>query len=239
MNPKILALDTSTDACSVALITATQTFVEFDVVPQGHSKILLGMVERVCAAAGVSLDAVDAFAFGQGPGSFTGLRIAASVVQGLAFGANKPVVAVSSLQALAQQAFNLTSDTAVTNLTNTHIIPILDARMQEVYWGAYLVNKNGLVDMIHADCLNKPDEIKFDGKNEYIAVGTGCDIYGDLIRANNSHLTIIEGIQYPRAQEIAQLAISKFINGDILTPSAAVPVYIRNDVAQTSKKNPD
>lgn len=104
MTPIILAIETATDACSVALSTAEKIFTEYVIEPQAHSKLLLGMVQSVCKQADIALPQVQAFAFGKGPGSFTGLRIAASVVQGLAFGSNKPVIAVSSLQVLAQQA---------------------------------------------------------------------------------------------------------------------------------------
>src|SRR5437762_3413401 len=123
----ILAIETSTDACSVALYTPKQTYSLFEVQPQAHAQLLLGMVDNVRRQAGIELKELSAFAFGRGPGSFTGVRIAASVVQGLAFGVNKPIIPVSSLQALAQQAYNKSK--------SPNIIAMLDARMHEIYCG--------------------------------------------------------------------------------------------------------
>lgn len=226
---KILAIDTSTDACSVALRHGSDTFMELKIEPQAHARLILGQVDLVLRAAEVGLDEVDLFAFGQGPGSFTGLRIAASVIQGLAFGVGKPVIAVSSLQALAQQA---------ANLGFKKVISIVDARMQEVYCGEYVVNDQGLVDTQTEDCLKKPAELIV--APDCVAVGTGCKEYVDLLLNNNPELKSIADILYPRATEIAQLAEYIFAQGvNILTPADAQPVYVRNDVVQTGKKNPD
>lgn len=230
MTPIILGLETSTDACSVALSTAQQTFTEYVVEPQAHSKLMLGMVESVCKQAGISLNQVHAFAFGKGPGSFTGLRIAASVVQGLAFGVNKPVIAVSSLQALAQQAANL-APTAT-------ILATLDARMQEIYYGLYACAQDSLVKAKMTDCLQKPEQLNSQEATNCLAVGTGCAAYAALLQAKYPQMRIDINILYPRAQEVVQLAIAQYLRSDTLSASAAVPVYIRNDVVQTGKKNP-
>jgi tRNA threonylcarbamoyladenosine biosynthesis protein TsaB len=237
--PIILAIDTSTDACSVALSTPDQIYSEFQLLPQGHAKVILDMINQVMIQSGLGLAQLDAFAYGKGPGSFTGLRIAASVIQGLAFGANKPVVAISSLQALAQQAFDLDNDASVLTMEGKHIVPILDARMQEVYCGVYKVNSTGFVTNVIADTVQKPEELILSHEQQYVAVGTGINVYADLIRANNSNLSIISGILYPRAQELVQLAQQEFLRGNVITAEQALPVYIRDDVAQTGKKNPD
>lgn len=231
MNPIILALDTATDACSVALCTPTQTINKFVVEPQAHSKLLLGMVDDVCRQAGVVFNDIDAFAFGRGPGSFTGVRIAASVVQGLAFGSNRPVIAVSSLQALAQQAAN-THDVL-------NILPMLDARMHEIYWGIYQVNDKRIVEPTMPDALQKPEELQVDKDIPYLAIGTGATTYAKILIEQNPHLQFDETIQFPRAEEILQIALDKFNNGEIIPPNEAVPTYVRNDVAKKSKKNPD
>lgn len=219
MTPIILAVETATDACSVALSTSNRTFVEYIVEPQAHSKLLLGMVDSVCKQAAIKLQDVQAFAFGKGPGSFTGLRIAASVIQGLAFGIDKPVIAISSLQALAQQAYNLRGV--------KQILATLDARMQEIYWGTYIINDHGLAVVELADCLENPANLSLKQVANYVAVGTSC--------------LATPPIMYPRAEEIVQLAVAEFLSGNkdkLLTASDAIPMYIRNNVAQKSKKIP-
>lgn len=231
MSTIILSIETATDACSVAIITPTKTYSLFVIEPQSHAKLLIGMINDLCAQAGVTLKDIDAFAFGSGPGSFTGVRIAASVIQGLAFGVEKPVIAVPSLQALAQQSFDINGC--------ENIIAMLDARMQEVYWGGYKANPNNLVTTILADRLQNPDNFMVDPVVRWVAVGTGVAAYSDLIKRNNHNLVTDVAILYPRAQEVAKIAADLFKRGLILQPSDAVPTYIRDDVAKKSKKNPD
>lgn len=231
MSAIILGIETATDACSVAIITPTQSCNLFVIEPQAHAKLLLGMIDQICAQAEVTLKDVDAFAFGCGPGSFTGVRIAASIVQGLAFGVNKPVIAVSSLRALAQQAFNVHA--------YEYIVAMLDARMQEIYCGSYKANAEGLVMPLSEDTLKKPDEFVVDVALPWVAVGTGIAAYGDVIKQHNLGLIIDTSILHPRAQEIVQLAADLYKRGEVLQPNEAIPSYIRNDVAKKSKKNPD
>lgn len=231
MTPIILGIETATDACSVALLTAQQTFAQHVIAPQAHSKLVLSMVDTVLDLAGIKLDQVQAFAFGQGPGSFTGLRIAASVVQGLAFGVDKPVIAVSTLQALAQQAYNI--------LAATRVLAILDARMQEVYAGFYMLGPNNLMVGEYVDCLQKPGDLIVPGDLDYIVVGTGSKAYSEILLTHNTKLIFAPDIEYPRAAEIVQLAAQQYLEGNVLSASQAIPAYVRNDVVQTGKKNPD
>lgn len=231
MKPIILGIETATDACSVALNTERGIINRFAIEPQAHSKLLLGMVDELCNEAGIKLEQIDAFAFGKGPGSFTGLRIAASVIQGLAFGCEKPVIAVSTLQALAQQAKN--------SLQVDHVLALIDARMQEVYWGKYSARADGLVRNESADCLQNPEFLTFENTANCVAVGTGCMAYATILQTNNQQLTLNTTILYPRAQEIVQIALAEYAVNNLTPASQAVPVYIRNDVAKKSKKNPD
>ena len=232
MSPIILGLETSTDACSVAIYTPTQIFEVFVVQPQAHSKLLLDMVDNVLSQAGISLKEIDAFAFGRGPGSFTGVRIAASAIQGLAFGVAKPVIGISSLQALAQQAFN--------KFQVANIVALLDAKMHEVYYGVYKIGAHDLVEAEMEDSLQKPEQLQLDEAVEYLAVGTGVKSYQAIISANNPALNLDLSIEYPRAYVIVQLAAQQFALGNISLASSAIPTYIRNDVAKKSdKKNPD
>ena len=126
---KILAVDTATEACSAALVVDDEIVERYEVIGRGHAERLLPMVQEVLAEAGVALAAVDAMAFGRGPGSFTGLRIGAGVTQGLAFGANLPVVPVSDLAALAARAAGQQGE--------RYVLACLDARMSQVYWAAF------------------------------------------------------------------------------------------------------
>lgn len=230
MQPIILALDTATDACSVALSRAKDVFSALVIEPQAHSKLVLHMINDVCQQAGVAVKDVDAIAFGRGPGSFTGVRIAASVVQGLALGLQKPVIGISSLQALAQQAANTRKD--------QNILALIDARMHEVYWGIFSVGVDGLVTPTMADSLQKPELLQLDPNVSYLTVGTGAVTYAKTLQNKNPQLQFANTILYPRAMEVLQLAIQKYQSGDMLE-AYAMPTYVRNDVAQKDKKNPD
>lgn len=229
--PSILAIETSTDACSVAIRTATASSSKCIIEPQAHAKLVLGMIEEVCNEVGISVREVDALAFGRGPGSFTGVRIAASVIQGLALGLQKPVIAISTLQALAQQAANLQK--------GNQILALIDARMHETYWGIYDVAENGLVISDLPDSLGKPEGLACIKHFHGIVVGTGAQAYKSILLQENPVLHIYDAIQYPRAEEIIQLATQKFLVGETMAGHAAIPSYVRNDVAQKAKKNPD
>lgn len=227
----ILAIETSTDACSVAISTHTGIFSQLVVEPQAHAKLLLDMVNAVLVEADMQLSDMTALAFGMGPGSFTGVRIAASVIQGLAVGVQKRVIGISSLRALAQQAIKQNPD--------TDVVAIIDARMQEIYYGVYKANAFGVAQTIIADGLQKPYELILDPKIKYLAVGTGVKTYANILQTNNPNLIINLSIQYPRAEEVAQLALAELATDNTLLPEEAIPTYIRDDVAQKSKKNPD
>lgn len=231
MKPIILGIETSTDACSVALSANDQIYAEFVIEPQAHSKIILDMVAAVCIQAGVELEQIEAIAFGQGPGSFTGVRIAASVTQGLAFGLGKHAIGISSLAALAQQAHN--------KLHAVQVLALLDARMQEIYCGKYSFAQSNLATALAEDCLIKPEILIVDAPEHWMAVGTACAAYAASLQQYNPELIVEPSILYPRAQEVVQLALAEFAQANFLSAEQIVPAYIRNDVAQTGKKNPD
>ena len=132
---KILAVETATEACSAALSVEGEIIERYTVSPREHSLLILPMLESLLAEAGLVLNQLDALAFGRGPGSFTGVRIAAGVIQGVAFGADLPVAPVSTLAAMAQDIFAKSRETAV--------FTALDARMGEVYWGVYQKSEDG------------------------------------------------------------------------------------------------
>lgn len=141
----LLAIDTSTDACSVALKRDAEIIERFVIAPQKHTQLVLPMIQELLIEAKIDLEDLDAIAFGAGPGSFTGVRLCASITQGLAFGAGLPAIKISTLQCIAQQKFE---ELGVKNVT-----VIQDARMQEVYYGEYQLGANGIMEAVVPDRL--------------------------------------------------------------------------------------
>ncbi|QBQ56125.1 tRNA (adenosine(37)-N6)-threonylcarbamoyltransferase complex dimerization subunit type 1 TsaB [Nitrosococcus wardiae] len=222
---KLLALDTSTEACSAALLIADQIRERFVVTPQGHSDLILNMLEALLAEAGMSLSAVDALAFGQGPGSFTGVRIGVGVAQGIAFAHDLPVLPVSSLAALAQSC------------GAKKILAAIDARMGEVYWGAYEQGAEGLVRLTGAEQVCAPEAVPLVAGEGWFGAGTGWGTYKDKLRGRlEERVTGWEAECYPRAIAIAQLGAAAFARGEAVMAEQALPVYLRNNVAKKPVK---
>ena len=212
---KILAFDTSTEACTVALWRDGEVLERFERRSQ-HSEHLLAMVDSLLAEAGILLAQLDAIAFGRGPGSFTGLRIGAGVAQGLAFAANLPVVPVSSLTALAQ------------GVDGNKVLAALDARMGQVYWGAYRRDAAGLMEPVQNEGVMNPAVAPFPAAGPWVGAGPGWDVYTTALteRVGAALGRHAAGV-LPRARHVAALAIS----GPRLRPEEAIPVYLRDDVA--------
>ncbi len=218
---KILALDTATEACSVAL-TVDNAMVERQVMGRQHAERLLSMIDTVLAEAGCRLAELDAVAFGRGPGMFTGLRIGAGVVQGIAFAAELPVVAVSSLAALAQ------------GQSSNRVLAMFDARMEQVYWGCYVRNDDGVMELVRKEQVSTPASIVLP-EGQWQPVGSGWDQYRHSLQ---SHLgdRISNGIQgcAPSARDVARLGAIGLNRGLAVSAAEALPVYIRDDVARKS-----
>ena len=182
------------------------------------------MVDMLLAEAGLVLTQLDALAFGRGPGSFTGLRIGAGVAQGLAFGADLPVVPVSSLAALAQ------------GQGGTRVLAAFDARMQQVYWGAYARNAQGIVEAQGAEGVFAPQGIPLPAGEGWHGAGPGWDVYHDALQ---EHLgRCLAGWQQnclPQARYVAELGIAGYQSGAAIAAEAALPIYIRDDVAVKKK----
>ena len=223
-NLKILALDTSTEACSAAVWTDGKVVERFETGNQ-HSDLILPMVQAVLAEAGLVLTQLDAIAFGRGPGSFTGLRIGAGVAQGLAFGADLPVVPISSLAALAQGVDAL------------RVLAAFDARMGQIYFGAYARNDQGLVELVGAEQVIAPDKIPVpEGKN-WVGAGSGWDQYHALLSVRlGERLTGWQSQACPRARFVAALAITAYRAGQAVAAEQALPVYLRDEVAVKRSK---
>lgn len=219
---KLLALDTATEVCTVALWVAGGV-LERNESGGKHAERLLPMVNALLAEAGLALKQLDAIAFGRGPGSFTGLRIGAGVTQGLAFGANLPVIPISSLAALAQ------------GVDAARVVAAFDARMQQVYWGTYQRGPDGLMTSVTPETVVHPAAAPLPAGQGWLIAGSGWDIYKDILepRASASGGSGLPGV-IPQARHLAVLALSRFQAGDVVPPEMAVPVYIRDDVAKKS-----
>lgn len=220
---KLLAIDTATEACSVALLIDDECHWQYQVAPRQHNQLIFPMMETVLAESGVRMSELDALAFGRGPGSFTGVRIAASTIQGLAMGLDKPVVAVSTLQAMAQGAERRWSAQSV--------LVAIDARLAEVYWGCYQQDEQGIMLPVCEEQVVAPECVVLPQQASWTAVGTGWQTYAESLRSQvASPLTAIHPEHYPHASDIAYLAKLAYQSGDVLAAEDALPVYLRNKV---------
>jgi tRNA threonylcarbamoyladenosine biosynthesis protein TsaB len=228
---KILGLDTATEACSAALICGEDIIERFEVIGRGHAERLLPMVQAVLAEGGVALAALDAIAFGRGPGSFTGLRIGAGVTQGLAFGADLPVVPVSDLAALAARA--------AIRSGRQHICACLDARMAQVYWAAFDCESPGAPLALTPEAVADPGDVDLaairdpqhgDGVR-FFGAGHGFSAYPALHTLLGQRLAGFDAELLPRAREIALIGARVFAAGGAVGAEQALPVYLRDQVA--------
>jgi len=223
-NLKILALDTSTEACSVAVWADGNVVERFETGNQ-HSDLILPMVQAVLGEAGLALTQLDAIAFGRGPGSFTGLRIGAGVAQGLAFGANLPVVPISSLAALAQ------------DVDAPRVLAAFDARMGQIYFGAYVRNDRGLVELAGVEQVIAPAGIPLPEGEGWVGAGSGWDQYHALLSARlGEHVARWQRQVCPRARFVAELAVAAYRAGQAVAAELALPVYLRDEVAVKRSK---
>lgn len=225
----ILALDTSSDACSAALLTDGVCHTEFTVGPRAHTRLILPMIERVLAQGGIELKAVDALAFGRGPGAFTGVRIATGIVQGLALAADKPVVPVSTLAAIAQQA-HLEQQAG-------HVLVAVDARMGEVYWGRYEL-ADGIMQLQGEELVIAPEDAPLPESGEqWLGAGSGWREYADTLQPRFAGCVKRLNTEYlPAAEYIAHLAAAAWQRGEAVDAELAQPVYLRNKVAETTRE---
>jgi len=225
---QILALDTSTEYLSLALSLDGRVLARDIHAGQSHSQQILPLLRELLDEAGVELSHLDGIAFGAGPGSFTGLRIGCGVAQGLAFAANLPVIAVSTLMALAQNI-------QPKNTAAERVIACLDARMGEVYHAAY-IRQGAEWKEVSAPGLYKPDAVPALTGDGWVGVGTGWVVYADQLRlcyGEQLSEVLLEAFKYdhPKATSIAQIALPMFAAGLGKPPAEAAPVYIRNKVA--------
>jgi tRNA threonylcarbamoyladenosine biosynthesis protein TsaB len=224
---KILALDTATEACSVSLGFGDLSIDRYFEMERGHAERLLPLVDEVLAEGGVTLQQLDAIAFGRGPGGFTGVRLAASVAQGLAFGAGIGVVPVSDLAVVAQRVMSV--DAAV-----RRVLVVNDARMREVYWAHFTTDGAPLRE--GEEQVGPPTDVHLPQTAvSWAAAGRGLRVAPDLAERCRAAGARLFPEFLPRAREVLILARQAAAAGGVLDPAAALPVYVRDRVAEPAK----
>lgn len=218
---RLLAFETSTEACSVAVYVDGAVHERFAVAPRRHAELSLPWAEAVLAEAGVARSQLDAIAVGRGPGAFTGVRLAIALAQGIALALDRPVVPVSTLAALALQA------------GGERRLAAIDARMGEVYLGAFARTADGLV-ALSEEVVVKPDAADLPTGDGWHGVGTGFDAADGALRLRlQGRLAAVDAAALPHAADVARLAAPVFAAGGGIAPERAEPAYLRNDVALT------
>jgi tRNA threonylcarbamoyladenosine biosynthesis protein TsaB len=221
----LLALDTSTEACSAALVCDGALIERSELAPRRHAELILPMIDGLLAQAGISRRRLDGIAVGRGPGAFTGVRLAISIAQGLALGLDIPVVPVSSLAALALEA---------PGQPGAAILAVIDARMGEIYAGAFRRGTDGLVQPIGNETVGQARALVMPKSTQWEVVGSGWAAYAEAITERLTGTAIFsDGARYPQARAIARLAQPQFAAGHGVSPEYALPVYLRDKVALT------
>ena len=215
----LLAFDTSTEYLSLALMRGDEVFT-FDILAgQSHSQLILPQIQALLDEAGLQLQDLHGIAFGAGPGSFTGVRIAAGVAQGLGFGANLPVVGVCTLMALAEAS------------GVPKVVACLDARMGEVYHAAYVKDSGTWCTAVEPG-LYKPDAVPSVSGSDWVGAGSGWQTYAEALGdAYGAQLLSVQPLLLPVAKAVLALALPAFLSGEANPASEAMPIYIRNRVA--------
>ena len=218
---KLLVIDTSTEWCSAALWLDGRIHARRVLAEQRHTSLLLPMVDELLRESSINLRELDGIGYGAGPGSFTGLRIACAVTQGLAFGAELPVVGVSTLESIAEQT------------GADRVLTVLDARMAEVYWAAYRRDGAGWRAVTEPQ-LALPESVAVPDDGDWVGAGNGFVALGDVLRPRlASTLARIDDTLMPDAAAMAPLAVQAFERGEGMDAALAAPVYLRDKVALT------
>ena len=228
---KLLAIDTSTEACSAAVIHGTQRHARFELAPQRHAERILAMIEAVLAEAGLQLGELDGLAFGRGPGAFTGVRIAAGVIQGIGLATGLKVAPISSLAALAQGCVRHHHARAV--------LAVMDARIGEVYCGGYRLGADGRLQTCRPERVCKPVEVELAAEapaETWTGAGSGFEAYRDALAVPLAGLQSVYPALLPDAFDVATLAVDAFERGEAVSAVLALPVYLRDQVAQVAGK---
>lgn len=220
----ILALDTCTESCSASLLSNGEVFEQVEMTQRGHSDLILGMMDTLFQQSETTISEVDAVAFGRGPGSFTGVRVGVGVAQGIAFARDIPVIPISTLLAVAQDAAD--------SLDVDYIAVAMDARMGEIYCASYQ-RKEGIVELIDSERVCPPKQFKPNTEQQWVGVGTGWREYDSILRDNFAgNLASVNAEHYPNASVMIKLANIEASAGRVLPADQALPVYLRDNVAK-------
>lgn len=223
----ILAIDTTTSSCSAALSSGDELITKCNLAERSHTKLILPMIDEVLSKSSLTLDKLDYIAFTAGPGSFTGIRIGFGIVQGLAYGANIPVLPVSSLETLAY--------TAIRKLKikeDLNIVPIIDARMNEIYWAKFSY-KSGILSRDSKDCVTSPQFLRDSIELPVILIGNVID-YNDQTSENTLDLDHI--VMLPEAQDVLNMAQLQLKKGSGIDVQEVSPIYLRNNIKWKKRK---
>ncbi len=218
---KLLALETATEACSVAVWIDGEVRERFELAPRRHAELALPWAEQLLAEAGIAKSQLDAIAVGRGPGAFTGVRLAIALAQGISLALDRPLLPVSTLAALAMRA------------RGDRIIAAIDARMGEVYAVALARHGDDLV-ALSDEVVGKPDEMVIPAGDDWHGVGTGFSAGEGALQAHLQRLLLtVDAGALPHAADVARLGALAFARGEAIAPERIEPAYLRNKVALT------
>jgi tRNA threonylcarbamoyladenosine biosynthesis protein TsaB len=221
---KLLALETATEACSVALYLDGEVIERFEIAPRRHTELALPWADALLAEAGIAKSQLDAIACGRGPGAFTGVRLAVALTQGLGLALDRPVLAISTLAALALDADAAPGDA---------VLAAIDARMGEIYLGAFERDAHD-VHLLQPERLLAPAQAALHPPRAWIGVGTGFDAERGALRSVlGADLRRVDAAALPHAAAVARLAARAFERGEAIAPERLEPAYLRDKVALT------
>ncbi|MBB6599931.1 tRNA (adenosine(37)-N6)-threonylcarbamoyltransferase complex dimerization subunit type 1 TsaB [Luteimonas sp. MC1825] len=228
---RLLALETSTEACSVALWLDGEVRERFQVAPRRHAELVLPWADALLAEAGIARASLDGIAVSRGPGAFTGVRLGISLAQGIALALDLPALAVSTLAVLAQGA-----RVPEAGLADTRVLAAIDARMGEVYLGGFARVGDGWRALV-PEAVVAPDAATLPGDatdGGWIGVGTGFAALDGALRTRlGARLGVVDDAALPRAGDLARMAAAAFARGEAVAPDLLEPAYLRNNVALT------
>ncbi|MBS0216010.1 MAG: tRNA (adenosine(37)-N6)-threonylcarbamoyltransferase complex dimerization subunit type 1 TsaB [Proteobacteria bacterium] len=220
---KLLAIETATEACSVALWSDGEVRERFEIAPRRHAELTLPWCDALLAEAGVARAQLDAIAVGRGPGAFTGVRLAIAIAQGIALGLDRPLVPLSTLQVLAAGAGAQEGD---------RVLAAIDARMHEVYWASYRLH-DGVPEELSPERVVAPPQVMVEGDGWH-GIGTGFSAgEAELATRLAPQLATVDAAALPHAADLARLAAAAFARGVAISPDLVEPAYLRNNVALT------
>ncbi len=218
---KLLAIETATEACSIAVLVDGAVIERFEIAPRRHTELALPWAEALLAEAGIAKSQLDAIAVGRGPGAFTGVRLAIALAQGIALALDRPLLPISTLAALAMQA------------AGERILAASDARMGEIYIASFRRDGDGVVASSD-EIVIAPDVYVAPDGNDWHGVGTGfAAADGALVTRLQARLATVDATALPHAADVARLGALAFARGEAIAPERIEPAYLRNNVALT------